>query len=574
MITQDIPRIWTTALNASPPVKGQLKALLFDLDGTLYPLRPVRMAVLGMLVTSYLFHPSTGFRTIRALAPYRRSQELLRTAKCLPGPLREAQLQTASQLSGLTVEFINGCVSDWMEERPLEILAHHVRKDLIRVLRSAKERGIRTAVCSDYPANRKIAALGLTEWFDLVVSAQDPAIGEFKPSPRMLEFTLEKLGVLPEQALYIGDRAEIDGAAARRAGVAVNILHGHQDFREFMLEETSGFRMVPLSSRQFDSESAATVSALVYRPLLRAHIEIARPDHWIKNVFILPGIVAALAIDRTSIHAIHLGHIFIGLFAYCLTASSNYVLNELQDAPFDQFHPVKSQRPVPSGQVNLPLAYAEWILLMVAGLGLGLMISLPFTSTLVALWVMGCVYNLPPLRTKDLPYVDVLSEAVNNPIRMLGGWYLTLTTAIPPLSLLLTYWMAGCFFMAIKRFAEFREINDPARSAAYRRSFQYYTEPRLLISIIFYAAQAMLFFGAFLMRYRVELILAFPLIALVMAQYFALGFDPHSAAQHPEKLYRNNSLMASVVLCTVVLAILMFLHLPILNRIFAPTLMR
>jgi HAD superfamily hydrolase (TIGR01549 family) len=251
MMTQEIPRISGAALDSGPHEEGQLKALLFDLDGTLYPLRPVRMAVLKMLVTSHLFHPSSGFRTMRALAAYRRSQELLRTAKFPLGPLREAQLQTASQLSGLPAEFVNRCVSCWMEERPLEILAHHVRKDLIRVLRTAKEKGIRMAVCSDYPANRKIAALGLTEWFDLVVSAQDPEIGEFKPSPRILEFALERLGVLPEQALYIGDRAEIDGAAARRAGVAFHMLRGHQDLHEFMLEETTGYRIVPRSSRQF-----------------------------------------------------------------------------------------------------------------------------------------------------------------------------------------------------------------------------------------------------------------------------------------------------------------------------------
>jgi decaprenyl-phosphate phosphoribosyltransferase len=324
----------------------------------------------------------------------------------------------------------------------------------------------------------------------------------------------------------------------------------------------------------FESDSATSVAARIHRPLLRAHIEIARLDHWVKNVFILPGIVAALAIDRSRIRSIRVSDILIGLFAYCLIASSNYVLNELRDAPFDLFHPVKSLRPVPSGHVNVSLAYAEWIVLMLAGLGLGLKISLPFTLTLVALWIMGCVYNLPPLRTKDLPYVDVLSEAVNNPIRMLGGWYLTLTTAIPPLSLLLTYWMAGCYFMAIKRFAEFREINDPERSAAYRRSFRYYTEPRLLISIIFYAAQAMLFFGAFLMRYRMELVLAFPLIALVMAQYFALAFDQHSAAQHPETLYRNKLLMASVISCSALLTILMFVNIPFLHRMFAPTVMR
>ena len=250
MMVEEIPRISARALDSSPR-EGQLKALLFDLDGTLYPLRPVRMAVLRMLISSHLFHPSSGFRTMRALAAYRRSQELLRTAKFLSGPLREAQLQTASQLSCLPREFVERCVSYWMEERPLEILAHHVRKDLIRVLRTAKEKGIRTAVCSDYPANRKVAALGLTEWFDLIVSAQDPEIGEFKPSPRILEFALEKLGVLPQQAFYIGDRAEVDGTAARRAGVAFHILRGHEDLNEFMLEQTVGYRMIPLSSRQF-----------------------------------------------------------------------------------------------------------------------------------------------------------------------------------------------------------------------------------------------------------------------------------------------------------------------------------
>ncbi len=142
---------------------------------------------------------------------------------------------------------------------------------------------------------------------------------------------------------------------------------------------------------------------------------------------------------------------------------------------------------------------------------------------MIALWLMGCIYNIPPVRAKDLPYIDVLSEAVNNPLRMLAGWYMVTMTMIPPASLLISYWMVGCYFMAIKRFAEYRDINDSERSAAYRKSFAYYTEPRLLVSILFYAATAMLFFGAFMMRYRLELVLSFPLVALVMAMTFRWG---------------------------------------------------
>jgi len=82
----------------------------------------------------------------------------------------------------------------------------------------------------------------------------------------------------------------------------------------------------------------------------------------------------------------------------------------------------------------------------------------------------------------------------------------------------------------------------------------------------------MLFFGAFAMRYRIELIVSFPLIAFVMAIYLAVGFRPDSAAQRPEGLYREPALMAAVVACTVLVAILLFTDLPSVSRVFVPTL--
>jgi len=262
----------------------------------------------------------------------------------------------------------------------------------------------------------------------------------------------------------------------------------------------------------------------------------------------------------------------LGLVAVCLVASSNYVLNEVMDAPFDRHHPEKSQRPVPSGRVNVRLAYLEWLVLAAIGIGMGALLSRGLGLALAALWAMGCVYNVPPIRSKDIPYVDVLSEAVNNPLRMLVGWYIVSPGGLAPVSLLVSYWMVGCYFMAIKRFAEYRHIGDRSRAIAYRRSFAGITEERLLISIVFYASAAMLFFGAFAMRYRIELIVSFPLIALVMAIYLAVGFRPDSAAQRPEGLYREPALMAAVVACTVLVAILLFTDLPSVSRVFVPTL--
>ncbi len=323
------------------------------------------------------------------------------------------------------------------------------------------------------------------------------------------------------------------------------------------------------------SEAPLTIEVTT-RPTLASrvwgHIQIARFDHWVKNVFVLPGIIIPLCFGPPAFSLRLLGGIFLGLLSLGLVASSNYVINELMDAPFDRYHPTKSNRPVVQGRVNVPLVYVEWLLLMVVGLGLATLVSKPFLWTVAVLWLMGCFYNIPPLRTKDLPYIDVLSESVNNPLRMLAGWYMVTALLIPPASLLLCYWMVGCYFMALKRFSEYRQIGDHKIASNYRRSFKFYSDRSLLASVMFYASTSMLFFGAFIMRYRIELILSFPFVAFVMAVYLRLSFDKDSVVQRPEGLYRQPLLMASVVLCAIVMTLLMKVDLPKMHQVFSPTL--
>jgi 4-hydroxybenzoate polyprenyltransferase len=307
------------------------------------------------------------------------------------------------------------------------------------------------------------------------------------------------------------------------------------------------------------------------RPTLLGHLQIARVDHWFKNVFVLPGVVVAISMDPGHVAPHAAMRIVWGLLAVCLIASSNYVINEVMDARFDRFHPTKCNRPVPCGRVSVPLAYAQWIALAAAGLALALGSSTPLAWTLAGLWLMGCIYNIPPVRSKDVAYLDVLSEAVNNPLRLLAGWFMVASASIAPASLLLSYWMIGCYFMAIKRFAECRNLGEQQRIAAYRKSLACLTERRMLVAIVFYGSTAMLFFGAFVMRYRLELILSFPLVAAVMATYLNIAFKENSAAQHPEKLYRERGLMASVIACTAVMVVCLFVDMPTMYKLFQPT---
>ncbi len=303
------------------------------------------------------------------------------------------------------------------------------------------------------------------------------------------------------------------------------------------------------------------------------YIQIARPDHWFKNVFMLFGVILALFYEPQIFHSLPLFlsagvTILVGLVSVCLIVSSNYVINEILDAPTDRSHPSKCQRPIPSGKVCLPIAYLEWIVLGIAGLWIAWTLNRPFFYSGAALLVMGCLYNIPPIRTKEWIYIDVLSESVNNPLRLLLGWYLILPEQVPPLSLLISYWMIGAFFMATKRFAEYRWIHDPERAAKYRKSFKYYTEENLLVSMFVYAIASALFLGVFIVRYRLELILSFPLLAGFYGYYLLIGLKPNSPVQNPEHLYRERGLMLYLILCMAVFIGLMFWDVPQLYEYF------
>jgi len=134
----------------------------------------------------------------------------------------------------------------------------------------------------------------------------------------------------------------------------------------------------------------------------------------------------------------------------------------------------------------------------------------------------------------------------------------------------MAYWMIGAFFMAVKRYAEYKHLNDPDTASRYRDSFRYYSEYRLLLSIIYYASAFSLFFGIFIVRYRMELILAVPLIAGFIAMYMRMGFLENSPAQNPEHLYKQTGLMAYTALCVMVTLGLLFWDVPVIYDIFAP----
>ena len=309
---------------------------------------------------------------------------------------------------------------------------------------------------------------------------------------------------------------------------------------------------------------------------IKNYIKIARPDHWIKNVFIMPGLVLALILiempQDLGVFAIKL---IAGFFATCFIASANYVINEWLDAEFDKYHPTKKYRPVVSQNMKFSLVMVEYAVCIVIGGALSFVVNIPFVLTELWLLIMGILYNVKPIRTKDVAYLDVLSESINNMIRLLLGWFIVCEDVYPPSSILVGYWMAGAFLMAVKRYAEYRMIGNPELAGSYRKSFSKYTEESLLCSSFFYALCATFLIGVFLLKYRIEYIVAMPVMFLLFCYYLYIAHKPDSAAQKPEKLFREKKLMLLVAVLVVLFAVLTVVDIPIMEMwetaFFIPT---
>lgn len=312
---------------------------------------------------------------------------------------------------------------------------------------------------------------------------------------------------------------------------------------------------------------------------IKEYIAIARPDNWVKNLFMVPGMLFALSIFKTPFDQFILFKIIVGLISMCFVASANYVINEYLDASFDQYHPLKKNRSSVVSVVNPVIVGFEYLFLSVLGLALAYLVSLKFFSVAFLLLIMGIIYNVRPFRSKDRVFLDVLSESINNPIRFAAGWFiftpslgvpdskwdLDWINTFPPVSIIIAYWMGGAFLMATKRFAEFRLIGDPEVAGQYRRSFKFYTENSLLVSMFFYGITCAFFMGIFLIKDRIELLVSFPFFALLFSWYLRIGLLNDSPVQGSEKLYTRKWFMLYLVLFTILLCILMFVEIPWLH---------
>jgi HAD superfamily hydrolase (TIGR01549 family) len=186
-------------------------AWLVDLDGTLYHATPVKFAMTWELVTG-------GVHVVQVLRRFRQQHEVLRHEAPSGTNAYRIQLERTAALTGMDVGAVERAVVEWMHVRPGKWISRFKRESLLDEIRAFRSSGGRTALVSDYPAKQKLASLGVTELFDVVIAnGETEGPTWLKPDPSGYLEAAKSLGITASRCLVIGDRDDADGQAARAA---------------------------------------------------------------------------------------------------------------------------------------------------------------------------------------------------------------------------------------------------------------------------------------------------------------------------------------------------------------------
>jgi 4-hydroxybenzoate polyprenyltransferase len=150
------------------------------------------------------------------------------------------------------------------------------------------------------------------------------------------------------------------------------------------------------------------------------YLKLIRPKDWAKNLFIfVPAFFAGSLFNLSTI-----GTLIYAFFAFCFFASSIYILNDYKDMEEDRLHPVKRNRPMASGKIDIGSGIILCVCLILSGTLLGYAAdkSLEFLFILGIYFMLNLFYTLG---LKNIAILDIIIVAAGFVLRVKGGAIVT-----------------------------------------------------------------------------------------------------------------------------------------------------
>jgi 4-hydroxybenzoate polyprenyltransferase len=273
--------------------------------------------------------------------------------------------------------------------------------------------------------------------------------------------------------------------------------------------------------------------------MLRDLIELSRPKHWIKNVFVFLPVPFALA---SGAHLDVLKFAF-GLLSFCVAASAVYAFNDAQDAERDRAHEDKRSRPVASGRVSKPVAYA-WSALLAAG-GAGLAYATGSGQVLLLYGLYLTVNIIYSTGAKHLPLLDVFLVSAMYVMRALLGCALL---DVEP-----SHWMLLCSYALALFVALAKRRADVVKGlgSEHRPALQGYNESFLDQAIGISAALTIIGYALYSMEAPVLLpsrkFAALPFVVFGVLDYLRMAHVQRGGGSPVDMLLRSPTLLVTGV---------------------------
>lgn len=146
-----------------------------------------------------------------------------------------------------------------------------------------------------------------------------------------------------------------------------------------------------------------------------ALLQLLRPAHWIKNLFIFIPLFLAGQLFNWDKYP----HLLSGLAAISLIASSVYIINDYRDIESDRLHPDKCKRPLAAGTVSLTQAFVLLGVCLLGGFTIAWFLGKSFFGVLALYFLMNLGYSLG---LKNIAILDIFIVALGFSLRVkMGG---------------------------------------------------------------------------------------------------------------------------------------------------------